>query len=88
MASVICTPGESSGRAWQPCSRMPSGSRRPPCTCCHCAIAGVGKVREQQDPICSLYLTHLPGKVEIRFRDHGARRWKTVRGNRVQTVRV
>ena len=52
------------------------------------AIAGVGKVREQQDPICSLYLTHLPGKIEIRFRDHGARKWKTVRGNRVQTVRV
>lgn len=52
------------------------------------AIAGVGKVREQKDPICSLYLTHLPGKVEIRFRDHAARRWATVRGNRVQTVRV
>ncbi len=52
------------------------------------AIAGVGKVREQQDPICSLYLTHLPGKIEIRFRDHGARKWKTVHGNRVQTVRV
>ncbi len=52
------------------------------------AIVGVGKKREPEDPICSLYLTHLPGRVEIRFRDHRARRWKTVRGNRVQTVRV
>lgn len=52
------------------------------------AIVGVGKVREPEDPICSLYLTHLPGKIEIRFRDHRAGRWKTVRGNRVQTVRV
>ena len=52
------------------------------------AIVGVGKTRDPQDPICSLYLTHLPGKIEIRFRDHRARRWRTLRGNRVQTVRV
>ena len=52
------------------------------------AIAGVGKKREQQDPICSLYLTHLPGKIEIRFRDHGARTWKSIHGKRVQTLRV
>ena len=52
------------------------------------AIVYVGKKRQPEDPICSLYLTHLPGRIEIRFRDHRARRWKTVRGNRVQTVRV
>lgn len=52
------------------------------------AIVGVGKVREPTDPIRSLYLTHLPGKMEIRFRDHGARKWLTIHGNRVQTVRV
>ena len=52
------------------------------------AIVGVGKKREPEDPICSLYLTHHPGTIEIRFRDHRARRWKTVRGNRVQVVRV
>ena len=52
------------------------------------AIVAVGKVREPQDPICSLYLTHQAGRIEIRFRDHRARRWLTVRGNRVHTVRV
>ena len=52
------------------------------------AIVGVGKTREPQDPIRSLYLSHFPGKLEIRFRDHGERRWLTVRGNRVQTVRL
>ena len=36
----------------------------------------MGKVREPQDPICSVYLTHLPGKIEVRFRDHRARAWK------------
>ena len=52
------------------------------------AIVGVGKTREPEDPIRSLYLSHFPGKLEIRFRDHGERRWLTVRGNRVQTVRL
>lgn len=52
------------------------------------ALVGVGKTRDPEDPICSLYLTHLPGKLEIRFRDHRARAWKTVGGHRVQTVSV
>ena len=53
------------------------------------ALVGVGKVRDPEDPICSVYLTHLPGKVEVRFRDHRARAWKPVfRGKNVQTVRV
>jgi hypothetical protein len=53
------------------------------------AIVGVGKVREPRDPICSVYLTHLPGKIEVRFRDHRARAWKPVfRGKKVQTIRV
>ena len=52
------------------------------------AIVAVGKVREPSDPICSLYLTHRPGMVEIRFRDHRARRWRTLHGRSVQTVRV
>lgn len=52
------------------------------------AIVGVGKVRDQHDPICSLYLTHLPGSIEIRFRDHGRRAWRTLHGRRVQTVHV
>lgn len=52
------------------------------------AIVGVGKTREPSDPIRSVYLTHLPGRIEIRFRDHGQRRWKTVGGRRVVTVKV
>jgi hypothetical protein len=52
------------------------------------AIVGVGKKREPKDPIRSLYLTHLPGRIEIRFRDHGARQWKTVGGKRVITVKI
>ena len=53
------------------------------------AIVGVGKVREPHDPICTVYLTHLPGKIEVRFRDHRARAWRPVfRGNNVQTIRL
>jgi len=52
------------------------------------AIVAVGKTREPTDPICSLYLTHLAGKVEIRFRDHRAGAWAAVSGRRVVTVRV
>lgn len=53
------------------------------------ALVGVGKVREPTDPVCSVYLTHLPGKIEVRFRDHRAQAWKPVfRGSKVQTVRV
>ena len=53
------------------------------------AIVGVGKTRDPEDPVCSLYVTQLPGKLEVRFRDHRARAWKPVfRGDRVQTIRV
>jgi 3',5'-cyclic AMP phosphodiesterase CpdA len=52
------------------------------------AIVGVGKQRDPEDPICSLYLTPRPGRIEIRFRDHRAGRWKAVGGRRVRTVRI
>jgi 3',5'-cyclic AMP phosphodiesterase CpdA len=52
------------------------------------AIVGVGKTREPTDPVCSLYLTHLPGKVEVRFRDHRAGAWRAVGGRRVVSVTV
>ena len=52
------------------------------------AIVGVGKTRDPEDPICSLYLTHLPGRMELRFRDHRARAWKAIHGRRVKTVRL
>jgi hypothetical protein len=52
------------------------------------ALVATGKTREPSDPLRSLYLTHLPGKIEIRFRDHDAGVWRAVRGRRVVRVRV
>jgi hypothetical protein len=52
------------------------------------AIVGVGKQRNPADPICSLYLTHRPGRVEVRFRDHRTGAWRAVDGRRVHTVRA
>jgi 3',5'-cyclic AMP phosphodiesterase CpdA len=40
------------------------------------AVVGVGKVREPADPLCSAYLTHRPGTIEVRFRDHRRSAWK------------
>jgi len=36
----------------------------------------------------TVMLTHLPGKIEIRFRDHRAVAWRALHGRRVQTVLV
>jgi 3',5'-cyclic AMP phosphodiesterase CpdA len=52
------------------------------------ALVGVGKRKELSDPLCSLYLTQLPGKVEIRFRDHRAGSWIAPHQRKVVTVRV
>jgi Calcineurin-like phosphoesterase len=52
------------------------------------ALAGTGKVRESTDPICSLYLTHRPGAIEIRFRDHRRGAWIAPHRRRVVAVRV
>jgi hypothetical protein len=52
------------------------------------AIVAVGKHRNAGDPIRSLYLTHLPGKIEIRFRDHRPRAWVAPHERRVVTVEV
>ena len=68
--------------------RAPLPNRRSIVSVNLSAIVGVGNKREPSDPIRSLYLTHLPGRFEIRFRDHGARKWITVNGRRVQTVKV
>ena len=51
-------------------------------------IVGVGKKREATDPIRSLYLTHFPGRMEVRFRDHGERKWKHVGGRQVTHIKV
>lgn len=47
------------------------------------ALVGVGKRRNPRAPLCSLYLTHQPGHLEIRARDHRAGAWRNLRGKRV-----
>jgi 3',5'-cyclic AMP phosphodiesterase CpdA len=52
------------------------------------ALVAVGKTKEPSDPVCSLYLTQLPGKIEIRFRDHRKGAWIAPHRRRVVTVSV
>jgi 3',5'-cyclic AMP phosphodiesterase CpdA len=44
------------------------------------ALVGIGKVREPKDALCSPYLTHRPGSVEVRFRDHRRGAWVWLAG--------
>jgi 3',5'-cyclic AMP phosphodiesterase CpdA len=39
------------------------------------ALVGVGKLRQPKDPLRSPYLTHRPGSIEVRFRDHRRGAW-------------
>ena len=52
------------------------------------ALVGVGKRRDPRDPLGSLFLTHKPGRIEVRCRDHRAGTWRNVRGRRIVTVAV
>jgi 3',5'-cyclic AMP phosphodiesterase CpdA len=52
------------------------------------ALVGIGKRRDPRAPLCSLYLTHRPGRIEIRARDHRAGEWRNVRGRRVVVMSV
>jgi hypothetical protein len=52
------------------------------------ALVAVGKTREPSDPLCSLYLTHAPGKIDIRFRDHRAGAWIAPHKRKVVSVRA
>ena len=47
------------------------------------AVFGLGRRPSPRAPLCSLYLTHRPGRVEIRARDHRACAWRNIRGERV-----
>ena len=47
------------------------------------ALVGIGKRRDPRAPLCSLYLTHQPGMLEVRCRDHRAAAWRSVRGRQV-----
>jgi 3',5'-cyclic AMP phosphodiesterase CpdA len=52
------------------------------------ALVGIGKRRDPRAPLCSLYLTHRPGGIEVRCRDHRAGRWRNLRGRPVVEVSV
>ena len=52
------------------------------------ALVGIGKRRDARAPLCSLYLTHRPGCVEVRCRDHRAGAWRNVRGRQVVELQV
>jgi predicted phosphohydrolase len=52
------------------------------------ALVGVGKTKDPSDPIRSVYMTHLPGKIEFRFRDHRRGAWIAPHKRKVVTVRV
>jgi 3',5'-cyclic AMP phosphodiesterase CpdA len=52
------------------------------------ALVGTGKRRNPRAPLCSLYLTHRPGFLEVRSRDHRAGTWRSVRGRQVVELAV
>ena len=52
------------------------------------ALVGIGRRRDPRAPLCSLYLTHRRGRIEIRCRDHRAGAWRNIRGRRVVEVAV
>jgi hypothetical protein len=52
------------------------------------ALAGVGKRRDPDDPLCSLFLTHRPGRIEVRCRDHRRGAWRNLRGRRVVEINL
>jgi 3',5'-cyclic AMP phosphodiesterase CpdA len=52
------------------------------------ALVGIGKRRDPRAPLCSLYLTHRPGSLEVRCRDHRAGAWRNVRGRQVVELPV
>jgi 3',5'-cyclic AMP phosphodiesterase CpdA len=64
------------------------GRRRSIVTINASALVGVGKRRNPRAPLCSLYLTHRPGGIEIRCRDHRAGSWRNLRGRPVVEVSV
>ena len=69
-------------------TRAPLPRRRKIVTVNCSAVVCVGKKRDESDPIRSLYLTHFPGRMEVRFRDHGERKWKHVGGRQVTHIKV
>ena len=50
------------------------------------ALVGVGKRRNPRAPLCSLFLTHRRGRIEVRCRDHRAGGWRNLRGRPVVEI--
>jgi 3',5'-cyclic AMP phosphodiesterase CpdA len=50
------------------------------------AVVGVGKTRDPRDPICSPFLSHKPGRIEVRFRDHREGTWRKLGGRKVVSI--
>jgi 3',5'-cyclic AMP phosphodiesterase CpdA len=69
-------------------TRAPLSRRRTILAVNLSALIGVGKTREPRAPLRSVYLTHRPDTIEVRFRDHRGRGWLAVGGKRVNEVRV
>jgi hypothetical protein len=69
-------------------TRAPLSRRRTILAVNLSALIGVGKTREPGAPLRSVYLTHRPDTIEVRFRDHRGRGWLAVGGKRVIKVRV
>jgi hypothetical protein len=52
------------------------------------ALVGIGWRNNPRAPLCSLFLTHRPGGIEVRCRDHRAGEWRNLRGRPVVEVSV
>jgi 3',5'-cyclic AMP phosphodiesterase CpdA len=52
------------------------------------ALFGLGRRPNPRAPLCSLYLTQRPGRLEIRARDHRAGDWRNIRGERVLELKL
>jgi 3',5'-cyclic AMP phosphodiesterase CpdA len=50
------------------------------------ALVGIGKRRNPRAPLCSLFLTHRPGRIDVRCRDHRAGTWRNLRGRLVVEI--
>jgi hypothetical protein len=67
-------------------TRAPLPGKRSILTINASALVGVGKTRDPRDPICSPFLTHKPGRIEVRFRDHREGKWRRLRGREVVSI--
>src|SRR5215211_4714615 len=50
------------------------------------ALVGIGRRRNPRAPLCSIFLTHRPGRIEVRCRDHRRGDWRNIRGRRVVEI--